>query len=61
VATVGTIFFGALGSGTGSDAYGHAFIVAMAVQASCALLAAVLVSRARERTARAAAPATEAA
>jgi EmrB/QacA subfamily drug resistance transporter len=61
VATVGTIFFGALGSGTGSDAYGHAFIVAMSVQAGCALLAAALVSRARERTPRAAAPATEAA
>jgi hypothetical protein len=50
VATVGTIFFGQLGSATGAGAYGNAFSIALAVQAVFALAAAVLVSRARQTT-----------
>jgi EmrB/QacA subfamily drug resistance transporter len=49
VAIIGAIFFGQLGSGTSSAAYGDAFSVSMAVQALLALVAAALVSRARER------------
>jgi MFS family permease len=50
VATIGTIFFGQLGSGTGAAAYGDAFSISLAVQALFALAAAVLVSRARQTT-----------
>jgi EmrB/QacA subfamily drug resistance transporter len=48
VAIVGTVFFSELGSSTGGAAFGSAFSAAMAVQAACALTAAVLVSRARQ-------------
>ncbi len=53
VATIGTIFFGQLGSASGPGAYGDAFSVSLAVQALFALTAAILVSRVR-RTTRAA-------
>jgi hypothetical protein len=48
VATIGTIFFGQLGSASGAAAYGDAFSISLAVQALFALTAAVLVSRARQ-------------
>jgi MFS family permease len=50
VATIGTIFFGQLGSASGAAAYGDAFSISLAVQALFALTAAVLVSRARQTT-----------
>jgi MFS family permease len=50
VATIGTIFFGQLGTATGAAAYGDAFSISLAVQALFALTAAVLVSRARRTT-----------
>ena len=50
VATIGTIFFGQLGSASGAAAYGDAFSISLAVQALFALTAAVLVSRARQST-----------
>jgi EmrB/QacA subfamily drug resistance transporter len=50
VATIGTIFFGQLGSASGAGAYGDAFSISLAVQALFALAAAVLVSRARRTT-----------
>ena len=48
VATIGTIFFGQLGTGSGAAAYVDAFSISLAVQALFALTAAVLVSRARQ-------------
>jgi EmrB/QacA subfamily drug resistance transporter len=47
VAIVGTIFFSALGNGSSTGAYGDAFTAAMAVQIVLALVAALLLSRAR--------------
>jgi EmrB/QacA subfamily drug resistance transporter len=48
VASIGTIFFAELGSGTGAAAYGDAFALSLAIQAAFALAAAALVSRARQ-------------
>jgi hypothetical protein len=59
VATIGTIFFGHLGSATGAAAYGDAFSIALAVQAAFALTAAVLVSRARQTVRPVPVPASE--
>jgi predicted MFS family arabinose efflux permease len=50
VALVGTVFFGELGSATSTGAFGDAFSVTLAVQAVFALMAAALVSRARQTT-----------
>ena len=48
VATMGTIFFAELGARTGPSAFGDAFSVTLAAQALLALVAAAIVSRARE-------------
>jgi EmrB/QacA subfamily drug resistance transporter len=53
VAFVGTIFFAQLGSRSGAGAYGDAFAVAITTQAVLALVASVMLSRARERAPRA--------
>jgi EmrB/QacA subfamily drug resistance transporter len=48
VAIVGTVFFSELGTSVSTAAFGDAFSVSLAVQAAFALMAAALVSRARQ-------------
>jgi len=48
IAFVGTAFFAELGAGTSAAAYGDAFSLTLAIQAVFALVAAALVSRARQ-------------
>jgi EmrB/QacA subfamily drug resistance transporter len=48
VAIIGTVFFSELGSSVSTAAFGDAFSVSLAVQAAFALMAAALVSRARQ-------------
>jgi sugar phosphate permease len=49
VALVGTIFFAVLGTATNPGAYDSAFAASTGAQALCALTAAWLLSRVRER------------
>jgi EmrB/QacA subfamily drug resistance transporter len=48
VAVIGSLFFGVLGSRNSAEAYGDALSLSMAVQAACAVGAAVLLTRAHE-------------
>ena len=56
IAIVGSIFFTALGSGTGAIAYGQALCLAMGVQLVLVLLSAALLARAGRRRLSAGAP-----